>query len=369
MANTGPGKGKSNEDKKKRQAVADDSGRPAGSSGDASAASKDAASLMEGLLEDFRAQVLPGMVQSVAQSAVEQGVAACQQQMQTILKAHAEGIEKRFTTVEDDVTALKAQISELEADQRAARAAIEEMQTFQSRLAQRVGAAESQNPAVVRASRAADNWDRDANPGILRVGLEAPGARAKLRPVLDQWLATVRVGPGQEPLRYDLRGPEFGKDFTLVFQGTPVCAAKCADDALESLRTNERDSEGRPVWKQMHVPPRLAGAEPIRIFVNRDRNNLERVTTQATKRLSRAVAATFPERAVDIIRRHGEVALDWVPFAKAVPRSATDIRIQWKRVGVTRLGLTQAQLDTIRRAFDLDAPSGAASQEEWTESI
>ena len=119
----------------------------------------------------------------------------------------------------------------------------------------------------------------------------------------------------------------------------------------------------------MHVPARLEGVAPIRIYVNRDRNNLDRVTHQSTKRLQRAVAAVFPARAVDVIRRHGEVALDWTPFAKAVPRCTTDIRIQWKRVGVQTLGLMQEQLAAIRTAFDVNAPPGTASAEEWTESI
>ena len=119
----------------------------------------------------------------------------------------------------------------------------------------------------------------------------------------------------------------------------------------------------------MLITSRGESAAPIRVFVNRDRNELDEANNFPTTRLQRAVAAVFPNRDVDIIRRHSEVALDWTPFAQAVPRSWQDICIPWKRSGVHKLGLWMAQLAAIRIAFDADAPPETGTAEEWAASI
>ena len=99
-------------------------------------------------------------------------------------------------------------------------------------------------------------------------------------------------------------GPPRGRNFKLVFQGTPGIGAIHVDAVLNYIRNNGD-------WREINTIN--DDKKSCKIFAEKDKSKRALATEAAGRRLLLVAKNTFPERDWRLGRRGGRLSIDWIP--------------------------------------------------------
>ena len=225
--------------------------------------------------------------------------------------------------------------------------AMQDMKKDIEKLKKGLVEAEVQQPT--RASLNEENYDREPDVTILRVGAaELISKEAAVRAV-KPWLDEA----DSDATQYEIIGPTLGRNFTVKFAGTGGLAAKRARRAFAMLRGVDG------TWREMVAKSPLN--KDIKIYVSEDKSMKTIKTETSAKRLMRAFKAVHPEKEVHLVRRTGTISVAWVPIARVDAANPDDIRVMWNAAAV---GEHSVNKNDIVMKFGTDA--GASAQVNWT---
>jgi hypothetical protein len=259
-----------------------------------------------------------------------------------MLRTYDKGQCSKFDAVEINANALEARVVAHDSK-------LEQLQASIDVLSKGLVACSSATPQ--RHTVFSEDFDAAPSLSLLRLSVACNTTKVALQETVDSWLGeNGALGPTD----YFLAGPEFGKNFSIQFQGEEGLASRRANKAHMSLRGD------RGVWRELYVTG--PDATRFKIFVSEDKSRKQIRTETAGKRLFKSLQEVHPTLPSVLRRKEGMVSCNWLPVVKVLVTSADGPpTLQWVAKSVQSLSINK---DAITAAFN--AATGGTASVEWS---
>ena len=191
------------------------------------------------------------------------------------LRQYDESVQRRFSHVESDVTAVQKRLEASEKDN-------EKLWDAVGHLQRSMAIAETAVPHKEDFSD--ESFNRKVDATILRISSKAILAKSAVQSCIASWLGEADLDTSQ----YELQGLDSSKKFVLQFKANAGTAKSRASKAFGLLR----GSDGK--WKDFSVSKPSGGEE--RLFISRDKNGAQVKRELDTRRLAGAWRAVCTDR-------------------------------------------------------------------------
>ena len=220
------------------------------------------------------------------------------------LRQYDESVQRRFSHVESDVTAVQKRLEASEKDN-------EKLWDAVGHLQRSMAIAETAVPHKEDFSD--ESFNRKVDATILRISSKAILAKSAVQSCIASWLGEADLDTSQ----YELQRLDSSKKFVLQFKANAGTAKSRASKAFVLLR----GSDGK--WKDFSVSKPSGGEE--RLFISRDKNGAQVKRELDTRRLAgawRAVCTDRPDFHVN--KSEGVISINWVPVVRVDPQAGDD---------------------------------------------
>ena len=279
------------------------------------------------------------------------------------VKTYADTTSRSFTTAITKMDAAnKSRIDHVQAGLKHVQGDVEHLQQEQDTLKEqvrlltgRLNVAEQVEVDAVSKAKSDENFDRKADPSILRVGIAAKASFAVIEEKITELAANANIT--MESII--MSGPQFGNQWSLQFTGAMGVGATKADQFFTALK----DRDGN--WRDCHV--RAPGStDPIKVYVNKDKSPRQRKTEVFTGKMFKILQQKFPDRKSEfqVQKRDGMLYYRWLPLCKIRATSPSEGTIQWERKGVEAASIDTSSLSAEWRSTLRFTPSDEGDW-EW----
>ena len=214
----------------------------------------------------------------------------------------------------------------------------------------------AQAPQVTNRDLDLEDFAREPDPAILRIGSQSTIAKDALLAVAQEWISDTIP----DSSKWSLLGPASGTQFRIRFEGLPGYAAKNARKANLSLKKDDGS------WTKLTCP--TPAGPPSTLYIGKDENPRTQVQARHLKNIFNLLTDKLPGNAeVKSRRQDATIQIDKKDVAKVNATSYQDIKVEWKEDILLAHGLDKTKLNNelaaIREARNKNTDSGSP----WTE--
>ena len=257
-----------------------------------------------------------------------------------LLRAYDKAQQKRFAGIDAGLADVNAKQEKADAEMQKMRASITALEK---------GLAVAETTVAVRADLDAEDFDREPDVSVLRLGAAELVAKTSLLAALTSWLedASLKVED------VEIRGPTIGKQFSIKFAGASGLAGRKARKAFGILRTPEG-------WREMCAAG--PNGSEIRLYVSEDKSPKQLRKEILAKKLLRAVQDSVKDKQAHLQRRDCSITLEWKSLVRVeVTTADAEPTLLWNAAAVAQL---EVDKECIMEKFR--QRSGAAASVQWS---
>ena len=252
---------------------------------------------LDRLMADLKSSILKDVNESVS--------IAVSSNMERVIRSFDASNQKRFTGIETSVNELEAKMESCDLEQRKMRATLEAHEKALKDLQAQIV---KDKEIVTQEIEAQDKLDRPADPALIRINVEDVTDKTSVRKAIADWLAPF------DKDSYILNGPDVAPtaNFSLRFKGTPGCAARSAQKAIQALRHPDGS------WKRLVANRETcdAASVPLNLYISPDKSGRQVKLESSSRRLLKAFKEVSPSPGYHLNKREGTISHKWKPIAK-----------------------------------------------------
>jgi len=184
------------------------------------------------------------------------------------------------------------------------------------------------------------HWDRIPDPTVVKISTDGKlkVSREVITACIDTYLSELSI-PKEV---YSVEGRALGNTFSIMFLGLSTVASKYVEKTLKSLKVDG-------VWRELKVLD--PSKNPVRLYLNPDKNGRQQKIEGATKRLCRRLKSQHSDLNLFARKSEGIITLDFKQLALVSAPEAGKVDLGWnpgpvRTAGIDKASFTKEFLET-----------------------